>query len=292
MTEDVLGLLSDWTGQQSQMCTLLGPIDSDDLAFQIDDVTSMGARGLVEVDEELIYVSAVDQTSGLATVPAWGRGQLPSVAAAHVAGARVTTAPRPPRARVKRSLNQAILGLYPDLWAVATSEVPATVATEYPLPVNARWIVDMTWETPVAPSTWERVRAWRINTTANSTDFPTGVSVSVFAGVPVGQTIRVVYGGEPVQLVAGGDDFATVSGLHEGVADLVVMTAAARLVLAADLSRSQLSTVEQNERSVTVPASASLTASRFLRDEYRARVLTERRRLLAAHPGRPHFEGI
>lgn len=291
MCEETLGLLTDWSGSQAQTCSLLSPITSTDLSFTVDDASAMSGRGLVEIDEELVVVKSLDPTAAIAMVPAWGRGQGVTTAAAHSAGARVTTAPRPPRSRIKQTLNQVVLGLYPDLWAVSSVELPATIAAEYPLPAAARWIVDLRWETPAAPSSWEKVRYWRVNTSANLVDFPTGVSVTVET-VPVGQTIRIVWAGETTPMSLPGDDFAATTGLHAGVADLVVTAAAARLILGADLSRAQLGTVEQSDRNVVVPASAALTASRFLQQTYTVRVAAERRRLLATHPSRPHFEGV
>jgi hypothetical protein len=290
MVEETLGLLSDWTGQQAQMTTLTGAMSTSDLALAVDDGQSLG-RGLVEIDEELVYVAAFDQDGGSATIPAWGRGQQGSALAAHAIGARVTTAPRPPRNRVKRAINQAIAGLYPDLWAVAVDQQTADLNYEYPMPAGTAWIIDVTWQTPGFPQTWERVRGWRLNTSANTTQFPTGRSLSI-TEVPIGQPIRTVYAAEPQPLAASSDDFAAVTGLHVGVADLVVLAVASQLVLAQELSRGQLGTVEQSQRTEKVQTGASMAASRFLRQEYQARVAAERRRLLQAHPTRPHFEGV
>lgn len=290
MVEETLGLLNDWSGQQAQQTTLTGPMSTSDLTLTVSDGDSLG-RGLVEVDEELIYVSDFDQAGGSATIPPWGRAQQGSTAAVHALGARVTTSPRPPRSRIKRAINQAISGLYPDLWAVAVDEQTADLNYEYPLPAGAAWIIDITWQTPGFPQTWERVRGWRLNTSASTDQFPTGRSVSI-TEVPIGQPIRTVYAGEPQLLVASADDFAAVTGLHVGVADLVVLAAASQLVLSQELSRGQLGTMEQSQRVDKVQTGGSLAASRFLRQEYQQRVATERRRLLATHPTRPHFEGV
>lgn len=290
MVEETIGLLNDWTGQQAQAATLTSPMLTTDRSFSVDDGTRLG-MGLVEIDEELVYVSAFDTAGGAGTIPAWGRAEQGSVLAAHAAGARVTTAPRPPRHRVKRRINQVITGLYPDLWAVAADEQVATLQSEYLMPAGAAWIINVTWQTPVYPQTWERVRGWRLNTNADPAVFPTGRSLTV-GGVPLGQTIRTVYAGEPVPLAADGDDFAAVTGLHAGVADLVVLAAASHLVLGQELSRGQLSTMEQQQRAVLVTTGASMAASRFLKQEYTARVAAERRRLLAANPVRPHYEGV
>jgi hypothetical protein len=290
LVEETLGLLNDWTGQQAQQCTLTSELTLGGLTLFVDDIDAVG-RGLVEVDEELVYVSTVDPTAGTASIPAWGRGQQGSTVAAHAVGARVTTAPRPPRHRVKARINRAITGLFPDLWAVGTLEVPADDRAEYELPAAARFILDVQWQTVGLPVEWARVRSWRLNTQADPTDFPSGVAAAI-PGVPIGETLRIVYAAAPVELVNPGDDFAAVTGLPAGAADLPVLAAAAFLALGQELSRAQLATVEQQQRAEKISTGASMAASRMLRQEYTIRLASERRRLLATYPSRPHFEGI
>jgi len=289
MVEETVGLLNDWTGQQPQQCTLVEALDAAQLTIFVDDGMQLG-RGLTEIDDELVYVASYDTAGAIATVPPWGRGQQGSTAAPHAAGARVTTAPRPPRDRVRKRINQVIRGLFPDLWAVASAEVEADDRAEYELPAGARWIIDVQWQTVGLPVEWERARSWRLNVRADPVDFPSGVAATV-PGVPIGETVRILYAAEPAQLVNPGDDF-TVTGLHAGVADLVVLAAASHLVLGQELSRGQLATVEQSQRVEKVSTGASMAASRFLRQEYALRVASERRRLLTTYPSRPHFEGV
>lgn len=290
MVDETLGLLNDWTGQQAQVTTLASALSVSGVTFTVDDAESLG-RGLVEIDDELVYVASIDPLGQTATIAGWGRGQLGSTATTHEIGAKVTTAPRPPRHRVKRAINQVITGLYPDLWAVATDQQTADQREEYPMPSGAAWVIDVTWQTAGFPQSWQRVRGWRLNTTADLVSFPTGRSLAVWS-VPVGQPIRTVYAAEPAELSEEGDDFAEGTGLHSGVADLVVLAAAARLVLGQELSRGQLGTVEQSQRTEKVQTGASVAASRFLQQTYATRVAAERRRLLATHPTRPHFEGV
>lgn len=290
MVEETIGWLNDWTGQTPQQCTLINPLAVDGLTLFVDDGQQL-ARGLVEVDDELVYVSLVDETENTATIPAWGRGQQGSLRTTHEIGARVTSAPRPPRDRVKKRINQVILGLFPDLWAVRSLEVEAADRVEYELPATARWIIDAQSQTAGLPMEWERARSWRLNNNADPTDFPSGVALTL-PGVPIGDTLRVIYAAEPTQLVNPADDFAAVTGLHAAVADLVVIAAAAHIVLGQELSRGQLASVEQSQRIEKVSTGASMAASRFLRQEYALRVANERRRLLAAYPSRPHFEGV
>lgn len=289
MVEETLGLLNDWTGLQPQLCSLTAPMTTDSLTVVVDAGEKL-SQGLIEVGEELIHVASFSAANGNATVPPWGRAQQGSTAAVHAVGDRVTIAPRPPRDRIRKRIAQEIQALYPDLWAVSSTEHTSAVRAEYGMPAGARWIVDIQWETPSPEMEWARVRGWRLNTEADPGDFPTGRSVTI-PGVPSGYTIRVVWAGEPQPLTAGTDDFAAVTGFHVGVADIVTMSAAAHIVLGQELSRGQLATVEQSQRTDKVSTGASLAASRFLRQERALRIASERRRLLANHPSRPHFEG-
>ena len=293
MVEECLGLLSNWTGEQAQMCTLTSAMTTGTLSFTVDQGDRLGI-GLVEVDEELVYVASTDESSGTASIPAWGRAQRGSPAAAHAVGARVTTTPRYPRFSVKQKLAQAVAALYPDVPAVRLDESNTAdpARRQYPLPAGARRVLAADWQAPVDPPQWVPVTHWRLDTRADTTSFPTGVALAVADSMPAGQPLKVLYAGEPGLLAAGSDDFAAVTGYADPVADLVVMAAAARLVVGPDLARVQTDTVEQSDRSATVPASAAMTASRFLRQEYQARVDSERRRVAERYPARLHYEGV
>jgi hypothetical protein len=290
LVEQVIGLLNDYTGQTPQMCSLALPLTGTDLVMTVDDGLALG-RGMVEVDEELVFVSAFDQSGATATIPAWGRAQQGTTAAAHSAGARVTTTPRPPRDRVKKQINAEISALYPQLYAVLVDEQDAVNRAEYALPARTRFVLDIQALTTGLPIEWERARAWRLNTSADPGDFPTGVSVAI-PEVPTGSTIRTVVAAEPLPLANPSDDFETTTGLHAGAADVVALGAAAQLSIGQEVARAQLATVEQSQRVERVQTGSSLAASRFLRQEYLRRLAAEKTRLLARYPSRPHYEGV
>ena len=290
MVEQTIGLLNDFTGMVPQQTTLVVPVDADDLVLTVDDGNQL-ARGLIEIDDELVYLSGFDLAGSTGTIPPWGRAQQGTTAAAHAIGARVTTTPRPPRDRVKKTLNQTIAALYPDLYVVATDVQAGTDRGEYGLPATARFVIDIQTQFTGNPIEWERARWWRFNNAADPTAFPTGVSVTIPL-IPLGQAIRTVYAAEPNQLAASSDDFEAVTGLDAGAADLVVFGTAADLLVGQEASRGQLATVEQTQRNDKIQTGASLATSRFLRQEFTVRLAAEKRRLLAKYPSRPHYEGV
>ena len=290
MVEQTIGLLNDYTGQIPQQCSLIGSIGPTDTVIAVDD-GNMLARGLIEIDDELIYLSGFDLAGNTGAVPQWGRGQQGTTATTHATGARVTTTPRPPRDRVKKTINQVIASLYPDLYVVTTDEQAGTDRGEYGLAATARFVIDIQTQFVGNPIEWERVRWWRFNNAADPTDFPTGVSVTI-PEIPLGQTIRTVYAGEPNPLGNNSDDFETVTGLDAGAVDLVVFGAAADLLIGQEASRGQLATVEQAQRADKIQTGTSLATARFLKQEYTLRLMAEKRRLLAKYPSRPHYEGV
>jgi hypothetical protein len=244
------------------------------------------AAGMAEVDEELVEINTVNTVTGEVTLFPWGRGQQGTDAVAHAANARITVTPRWPRARIKRTINEIITGTWPDLFAVASTEFAATsfIDTEYGLPADVRRILSIRWDYP--PYGWQSVSGWRLNQDANTTQFPTGVSVEINESVWPGQTLRVVYAREPLPLANDADDYAAVSGLPDGSADLICIGAAARLVVSADLAATQTFTVEHSQRLDGRPAGGATAASRYLMQLYQTRLIAERNRLLEQYPVR------
>jgi hypothetical protein len=123
------------------------------------------------------------------------------------------------------------------------------------------------------------VNGWRLDLQPGS-DYPTGASVDISDAMWPGRPIKIVYAVEPAQL-SPGDDF-TVSGLPETAADLVCLGAAARLVVSADLARTQTFTVEHAQFDANPGTGAA--ASRYLTQQYMLRLKAERDRLYGRYP--------
>lgn len=285
MVEETIGHLRAFSSDQEAKTSLSGSMTDTATTFTVADASKM-ASGLVEIEEELVEVSSVDSQSMIATMYPWGRGQQGSTAAAHANNSRITVSPRWPRARVKRVLNEVISGLWPDLFAVFTDETNTTSSTEvtYALPAACRRILDIRWETPGVPDYWMGVGTWRLDLAADSTDFPNRVAVDILEPTIPGRTLKVVYAAEPTQLTSGSQDFATTTGLPDSASDLVCIGAASRLVLSADLARSQVFTVEHTTRLTEQPPGSATAASRYLQQLFQVRLAAERDRLYGRYP--------
>lgn len=284
LTASIIRELHGQTNSQEQLATLLGTITSTSLAFQIDN-TAAGGLGMYELDDEVLYVSTA-ATDGTLTVPAWGRGQLGTVAASHAAGAKVICAPRFPRKTVKDMVAEAIQQLYPALYGVATTEFLAGwVTPQYEVPANCARVLAVEYKLQGANQQWVGVRRWRLDDQAPTDQFPSGKSLGI-ADLPYpGTETRVTYATEPVPLVNGSDDF-TLTGFRASVADLVRLTVVARLVVGPEVARGQISSAEQSERSTLVTTGSTTSVARYYQTLLAAKLRTEQQALYAQVPVR------
>ena len=141
IVDETILALTGYTNRQDQATYLLANMGSSDLTFQVADGTVL-TRGLVEIDDELIWVDSFDRTSNTATIAPYGRGFRDTTATTHTVGTRVTIAPSFPRSVVRRNINLAIQGVYPDLWGTYYTDFNFQAAiTTYPIPNEAIDIV-------------------------------------------------------------------------------------------------------------------------------------------------------
>lgn len=248
--------LRGFTLDQDSVSELTAPMSADDITFTCDASTvNHLSRGLVEIDDELILVRSYDATSGVVSVmgQANGRGAEGTMAAAHAVNSLVTSNPAFPRQAIKDAINDATKALYPSLVVFGTHDFAYNAAqVEYELPVAVKdvWYAVGRWVGP------EKVSAplpnWRFNPQANTSDFPTGKSIQIMDGMTPGQTVRVVYAKAPSAMSSGSDDFATVTGYADRVADLVIWDACKRLLPSVLSARLQQTAVEATERAQLV----------------------------------------
>jgi hypothetical protein len=258
--------------------TLVGTAQDDDLSIQIEVPSQSQPLGLIEIGTELIHVTDFDAASGLATIPAWGRGQQGTTAAAHVSGSRVTVNPRYPRSRVALTCNQVIAGMCPPLFGVArgTFETEPQV-WEYALPAGTRNLIRVELR-PYASSAydWVPVRGAVIKRDSGSPmlHMPTEYST---------HEVRYTVATNPTALTSESDLFTT-TGLPESCIDVVTLGAIPRLVSTNELARQQLTSVEATERSTLIPATSGTSAAKFYMQMYEARLEQESMRLRQEYP--------
>lgn len=257
-----------------QACSLVGNITDSDVSMSIDlgDVLS---QGIVEVDDELIYVSRC--TNGVATIPRWGRGYKGTIRSAHTDGAKVTISPTYPRSVIRRSVNACITTMYPSLFAVLTEDLVGSYNGQYALPADADKVLAVEYRfSPVAP--WMPVRNWQLTHSAPS-EFTSGRMLSIGSEVPMQADVHVTMAC-PLKPLASDDQPFTDTGLQASARDVVVAGAAMRLLPWLDAARTPVQSVPSDVADQAKPLGGPLTVARELRTLYQAGLQRERAALL------------
>lgn len=96
--------------------------------FSVEEENSLGEGVVIELNQELILVTAVNTSTQTITATA-GRGYLGTTAAAAVAGDDLRIAPDYPRHVLFDALADALEALYPDLFVVKSAE--STVSNDW-----------------------------------------------------------------------------------------------------------------------------------------------------------------
>ena len=280
--------LTGYTNRQDQATYLTAPIGSTDTTFTVADGTVL-TRGLVEIDDELIWVDSFDRNTNTATVPAYGRGFRDTTATTHSAGVRVTISPSFPRSVIRRNLNLAIDGVYPDLFGTFyTTFTWQAAVTTYQLPNEAVDVLGCSWQTIGPSKEWLPVRHYRIDRMANPTTWGSGKTISIREGIIPGRTVMVTYTKKPTTLTYDTDDF-TMTGLSESAREVIILGAAYRTAMYLDMGRVPAATAEADAQQANDPIGSAANVGRVLQQMYNQRLLVEVRRLQEQYPPRTHY---
>jgi hypothetical protein len=281
--------LTGYTNRQDQATYLVSDMTSSATTFTVADGTVL-TRGLVEIDDELIWVDSFDRVTNTATIPAYGRGFRDTAAASHTAGTRVTITPSFPRSVIRRNINLAIDGVYPDLFGTfyTTFKFQAAVTT-YALPQEAVDILGASWQTIGPSKEWLPIRHYRVDRMANPTTWGTGKTLSIREGIIPGRTIMVTYTKKPTTLVYDTDDFSTTTGLSDSAREVIVLGAAYRTAMYLDMGRVPAATAEADAQQGNDPIGSAANIGRMIQQMYQQRLLIEVRRLQEQYPPRTHY---
>lgn len=286
LVDQVISELHGHTTDQPAAASLVGALttESTSMALDFGGVPWAGRpNGIVEIGDELLFVSSYDAQNQVASVPVWGRGYRGTVAQAHDAGSMVTVRPRYPRKHVARVINQVVAGACPPLFSAVDMtefETGAFVGLGYALPENTIRVlrVEATETNLPEELTFRRVlRDWTVRNIA-------GTQRLELDRGEVYETIQVTLACTPGEMTSESDDFATVTGLSASAADMVIFGALSRLILSADLAKQQTTSVEAQARSEKVPAGSATTIARFYEAKYAQRLEFERDRLQQQFP--------
>lgn len=291
MVDEALLNLSGYTLRQDRSTHLTQDITSSGLTLNLADVSNIG-KGVVEIDDELLWIDSYDRVSNTATIAPYGRGYNGTVAAAHTLNSRVSVAPTFPKAVVKKAINDTIDAVFPQLFAVGVHVFNFNSAkTTYSLPAEAETILYVSWQPTGSTEEWMPLRNWRQDPLANTTSFASGNTISVYDNVQSGRKIQVHYTKKPATLSAsaGSAVFETVTGLPSSCKDVILYGASYRLASFIDPGRLNYSSAEADNADTKIQYGSGASTARFMLGLYQQRLNEEAGKLRDVYPTRIHY---
>ena len=288
--DEVRSSLAGYTLRQDRITYLENAISSTDLAIPIGSSSNL-AKGIIEIDGELIWIDNFEQASStLNAAPGFGRGYQNTNASPHAQYAQVTLSPTFPKVMIQKAINDVINSLYPKLWAVASTTFTFNASqTTYPLPDDLESILYMSWQTTGSSLEWLPINRWRADPMANISAFNTTNTVNIYENIQPGRTVQVYYTTTPNTLDNPTDDYTDVTGLPASSVEVVVLGACYKLLSYVDAGRINLSSAEADLNDTKIPSTAGVASSRYIFALYQQRLNEEALKLQDKYPIRIHY---
>ena len=220
MIDEVQVNLAGYTFQQDRSTYLRSAVttttstSASPLILSLGSTDSVG-KGIVEIDEELLWVDSYDRIANTATVSPYGRGYLGTTAATHAADAKVSIAPTFPRFNIKRAINDTIRSLGASIFAVKTTTFTFNAAqSTYAFnDLNISNIITLSWEAIGPTQEWVPIRRWDFDSVADVDTFGSGAQTVTLGEAPIpGRTVKVVYATNPIAFTNNTQDYVTETG--------------------------------------------------------------------------------
>jgi hypothetical protein len=297
MIDEVAVNLSGYTFQQDRATYLTHAVttttssSASPLVLQLGSTDSVG-KGVIEIDEELMWVDSFDRVANTATVAPFGRGYLGTTGATHTLDTKVTISPTFPRFNIKRAINDTIRALGANIFAVksTTFTFTSSVSTYAFNNLNIKNILSVTWQDIGPSKEWVPLRRWDFDSLASTAAFGSGAQTITLGEAPVsGRTVKVVYATDPNPFTTNSEDYATVTGLPESTRDVVVLGAAYRLLSFLDPARASQVSPQADETDSKRPYGASQTATKQLYALYIQRLDEETKSQQQNYPIKVHY---
>ena len=302
MIDEVAVNLAGYTFQQDRSTYLSSAVTTTTSTSASPLILSLGStdnvgKGVIEIDEELMWVDSYDRVANTATVAPYGRGYLGTTAATHTADTRVAISPTFPRFNLKRAINDTIRALGANIFAVksTTFTFNAAVSTYAFANLNIKNILTVTWQSIGPSKEWVPLRKWDFDSIANPEAFGyvTGtdtVQTITLGEAPIsGRTVKVTYATDPAAFTTNSQDYSTQTGLPESTRDVVILGAAYRLLSFLDPARAAQVSPQADETDSKRPYGASQTATKQLYALYSQRLAEETKAQQQNYPPKVHY---
>jgi hypothetical protein len=301
MIDEVLINLAGYTFQQDRSTYIGAAVTGTTSSVAAPTILQLGStdsvgKGILEIDEELMWVDSFDRVANTATVSPYGRGYLGTTPATHSAESKVTISPTFPRYSVKRAINDTIRSLGANIFSVksTTFTFNAAVSTYAFANINIKNILTISWQSIGPSKEWIPIRHYDFDSSANPQAFgytSTDVVQTITLGeAPIpGRTVKVVYAVNPVPMTSNSDVYTTVTGLPESTRDVVVLGAAYRLLSFLDPARASQVSPQADETDSKRPFGASRDATKQLYALYTQRLNEETKAQQNNYPPKVHY---
>jgi len=292
LIDEVLINLAGYTYQQDRTTYISSAVSTTtQTSLSLGSTENIG-KGIIEIDEELLWVDTFDRVANTATVSPYGRGYLGTTAATHSANSKVVIAPTFPRHSVKRAINDTIRAVGSTIYAMANTTFtynPAVNTYDFD-GLNIQNILDMSWQSVGPSKEWIPIRRWRFDAVANSATFgPNSQTVTIYDPITAGRTIKVIYSKFPTAFTDNTQDFSTQTGLPESCKDVVVLGASYRLLTYLDPARTGQVSPQADETDSKRPFGTSINSTRQLLALYTQRLEEENKRQQNLYKIRIHY---
>ena len=277
LTEQTIAEVNSYVKNQESVTIITSEISSSAVTISVDDVTSL-SKGIVEIDDELLYIKKAIAASGTIQVLGTegnpvGRGWRGTTKATHVSGSVVRNNPIFPRVQVKRAILETIKGMN---FPCISNETFTFNGSDYSyiMPDSLVDVTGISWDVPDSTGVWSILKNWRLDT--NYYDASTGTikQALILKETPMpGRTVNVQYTKYPTTITDNQD--LTVSGLPASCEDVVRLGAMYRLLSTVDPGKVSATSVSADALDQPVQAGASTNAAKYIFQLYTVRLSEE-----------------
>lgn len=247
----------------------------------------------VDVDMETYYVWSVDEGGQSATVEPGSNG---SISATHADGSIVRVNPKISRYSIFSALQDEIRALSSPgrgLFSVMALEFPfsaSKVAYDMTGTTDVLDVINVSILLPDGQKNWLPITSWRLDSSVNTTDFPSGNSIFVPEGIS-SQTVRVIYSApfrvptlSTDDLYLDGNGVPIAGGIPPSMQDILVYGTLLRLGPVREIKRNFTEAQGDSRRATEVTAGQVSNSYRDVRSLYSQRIDDERGRLIRYYP--------
>jgi hypothetical protein len=293
MVDEVRQSISGFSNKQDKINYISNngsSISASETTITLGDANNI-AKGLIEIDDELLYSFNFNKTNSTITIaPGFGRGYMDTTATVHADNSMVIINPTYPRNAIKRAINDTILAVYPKLYGINTYDFTYNSATTtYSVPNDVERILSIRWESIGPTKEWINVKRWYQDSMANTTSFNSKNSLTISDAITSGRTVQITYTQEPNTLSNTTDEFSLTTGLPESCKDVIILGAAYRLLTFLDPARAGMVSPQADETDSKRPYGASQSATKQLYALYSQRLNEETKAQQQNYPPKVHY---